>query len=610
MNAPDIIANVARGSHREPAGQILGTERTGIAAALWTHRVDDVQEVGSQPDPSYHIICLPQSPYFAEMRLDGRSAFAKRVHQGNVCIVNAGLSANVIQKGRWCALQLYVPKRIIEDFVETEGLASQSQSVELIDPRCSSDALMKRIGLDVLSEMRDDAPLSRLRLDTLGQDLAIHLLRRHSNLAGSRSMARSPARGGLASWQVRLVGDAMVASMEHGEHEASLADLAQLVGLSANHFCRSFGSLDRTAASSLDDGAAHRAGEGTYGGSPHQPDRGGVGGRLRQSECVWEGVRSGRRDNPVGVAPGVAVVSATNMIGNVARGWNRDPSGQVFGANRAGVSAALWTHNADDVQELWAEPDIGCHIVTLTDTSIQYDMFIDGRMTFSRHGQSGHGQIVRAGERPRAIVSGPWRVLHMYLPSGVLGSVAALWGASAFELLDPACTHSAAIERVGREVIHEMRLGDPVSRLRVDILGQELAIQLLRNHSSLVGTRAVSRVQARGGLAPWQARLVCEAMVASMDGGEKEVGLADLALLVDLSANHFCRAFAQSTGRPPHRWMTERRIERAKAMMSDPRVGLTEVALAVGYANQSAFGRVFRRLVGTTPSEWRRDVRR
>jgi AraC family transcriptional regulator len=86
------------------------------------------------------------------------------------------------------------------------------------------------------------------------------------------------------------------------------------------------------------------------------------------------------------------------------------------------------------------------------------------------------------------------------------------------------------------------------------------------------------------------------------------VSLAELAALVGLSPHHFCRAFAGSTGQPPHRWLVERRIEVAQQMIAAaPQIGLTEVALAVGYGSQSAFGAAFRRVTGTTPRAWRKE---
>jgi AraC family transcriptional regulator len=87
----------------------------------------------------------------------------------------------------------------------------------------------------------------------------------------------------------------------------------------------------------------------------------------------------------------------------------------------------------------------------------------------------------------------------------------------------------------------------------------------------------------------------------------RAVALEELAALVGLSEHHFCTAFRRSTGLPPHRWLTARRMERAKALMRAGGTGLTEIALEVGYGSQSAFGAAFRRTVGVTPSAWRRS---
>ena len=62
--------------------------------------------------------------------------------------------------------------------------------------------------------------------------------------------------------------------------------------------------------------------------------------------------------------------------------------------------------------------------------------------------------------------------------------------------------------------------------------------------------------KARGGLAPWQESRAKEAMDAGLD---KEMTIAQLAYDCSLSASQFARAFRQSTGCPPHRWL--RRIE-------------------------------------------------
>jgi AraC family transcriptional regulator len=121
--------------------------------------------------------------------------------------------------------------------------------------------------------------------------------------------------------------------------------------------------------------------------------------------------------------------------------------------------------------------------------------------------------------------------------------------------------------------------------------------------------RAVGRpASARGGagLAPWQLARTQAYMLDHMDA---RAGLAEVAALVGLSPSHFCTAFRRSTGLPPRAWLARARIERAKGLLADPRLSITEVAQAVAYAGQSAFGAAFRRLTGSTPRSARRLVR-
>ncbi len=74
-----------------------------------------------------------------------------------------------------------------------------------------------------------------------------------------------------------------------------------------------------------------------------------------------------------------------------------------------------------------------------------------------------------------------------------------------------------------------------------------------------------------------------------------------------LSVSHFARAFKETTGLPPHRWLIRRRVEVAEALLRNSRMSLTEVALTCGFADQSHFTRVFSRVVGISPGAWRRN---
>ena len=88
----------------------------------------------------------------------------------------------------------------------------------------------------------------------------------------------------------------------------------------------------------------------------------------------------------------------------------------------------------------------------------------------------------------------------------------------------------------------------------------------------------------------------------------EQIPLATLARLVRLSAFHFCRAFKQSFGVPPHRYHTNRRIEQAKVMLAARKYSVTEVGLTLGFSETSSFTAVFRKITGQTPSRYYRDL--
>jgi AraC family transcriptional regulator len=107
----------------------------------------------------------------------------------------------------------------------------------------------------------------------------------------------------------------------------------------------------------------------------------------------------------------------------------------------------------------------------------------------------------------------------------------------------------------------------------------------------------------RGGLAPWQERRAKELMSTHLG---REISLAFVAGECKLSVSHFARSFKQCTGKPPHRWLLENRVEKAKEFLIDAELPLAEIALECGFSDQSHFTRVFSRIAGTSPGTWQR----
>jgi AraC family transcriptional regulator len=108
----------------------------------------------------------------------------------------------------------------------------------------------------------------------------------------------------------------------------------------------------------------------------------------------------------------------------------------------------------------------------------------------------------------------------------------------------------------------------------------------------------------RGGLASWQMRIVTQHIEEHV--GE-QISLSTLAKLARLSPAHFCRAFKQSFGVPPHEYHVQRRIEKAKALLAERNASVTDVGFALGYSHTSSFSVAFRKIIGRSPREFRRD---
>ncbi len=110
----------------------------------------------------------------------------------------------------------------------------------------------------------------------------------------------------------------------------------------------------------------------------------------------------------------------------------------------------------------------------------------------------------------------------------------------------------------------------------------------------------------RGGLAPGALRRVREHIEQNLTG---ELRGEELASIASLSVAHFNRAFRQSTGRSPHRYVMERRVAVASELVRTTTRALAEVALEAGFSDQSHFSRIYAALTGETPSAYRRRYR-
>ena len=94
-------------------------------------------------------------------------------------------------------------------------------------------------------------------------------------------------------------------------------------------------------------------------------------------------------------------------------------------------------------------------------------------------------------------------------------------------------------------------------------------------------------------------------MAWALDHLDEELTLSTLAAKAHLSTRTLSRRFEAETGRGALQWITERRVERARALLEETPMSVTEVAFATGFGSLASFRRQFTRLTGATPSAYR-----
>lgn len=165
-----------------------------------------------------------------------------------------------------------------------------------------------------------------------------------------------------------------------------------------------------------------------------------------------------------------------------------------------------------------------------------------------------------------------------------------------FGELHQATQSDAAVIRIVAQIWAESKQADPFTSLATE----GLVLQLVSRLIQLKGLKAKNRVT---GLADWQVRRVTDYVLANMD---EEITLSKLSQLFNLCPQYFCTAFALTVGQPPYRWLRMLRIERAKALLTDRKLNMNDIAFSIGFSSQSSFSTAFRKATGMTPSSYRR----
>jgi AraC family transcriptional regulator len=167
------------------------------------------------------------------------------------------------------------------------------------------------------------------------------------------------------------------------------------------------------------------------------------------------------------------------------------------------------------------------------------------------------------------------------------------------ELRSTGHLEDARVRALVAAVNAERAAGFPSGRVFLDSVEQAIAAALVGRHA--VRDRPV-RVHI-GGLTPAQLRRVTELVDAKIEAG---LSLREMAESVELSTAHFARMFRKSTGQCPHQFVLRHKVDRAREMLRAADARVLDVAVACGFRTQQHFARIFRRMCGASPTEYRR----
>jgi len=290
--------------------------------------------------------------------------------------------------------------------------------------------------------------------------------------------------------------------------------------------------------------------------------------------------------------------------GLASRFWLETPKSHVTRSLKRGVLAVTQIKSAFPTPE--PSQSIGydeAYLVGLMVGDVpDHELWQDGRPAKTPAFRAGDTALFDLRRDPISYTRTAHHSLHFYLPRTALTELAERSGTRFGGELSYrfATGHDDPIVRqLGGALLLALEDGDASDGFYLDHILNAVAAHVLRHYGD---TGPGAKRIINGGLTPRQLRRAKELMRAHLGG---DILLSQLAEACGLSVTHFARAFRQSTGTSPHRWLLDLRIERAMGLLLEDQA-LSDVALNCGFADQSHFTRTFTKHTGISPGRWRR----
>jgi AraC family transcriptional regulator len=203
--------------------------------------------------------------------------------------------------------------------------------------------------------------------------------------------------------------------------------------------------------------------------------------------------------------------------------------------------------------------------------------------------------------------SGNWdhavKGLVLQIDQQFLTSIAGGTSRGKLELRPNLCIMDPVIFNLSLYLLNDGAKQQPYGTAYGEAIATALAAQLVRHYSE-IPDEEISRRFSRTDLGKQTLARVLDYLNINL--GE-DIAISRLAHLAGMEPYQFVRAFKRTMGMTPHRYIVESRIEIAKRQLRTSKLSITSVALEVGFATPNHFSSVFRKLVGTSPSLYRRS---
>lgn len=265
------------------------------------------------------------------------------------------------------------------------------------------------------------------------------------------------------------------------------------------------------------------------------------------------------------------------------------------------VTRACYDSNDLPPGEIIPTQDAFSVIVQLRDFA-SHRLWRNGRVVHSDGYATGALAITHLGDEWRCHHRSPFDNVRFHLPRVTIEEFARENGGRSVTILEnPDKAVDAVVLNLARSLLPALSSPNKANGLFIEQVVLAIQAHILQKYGERFQPHRI------GGLARWQERRAKEFLAANICS---DISIADVAAQCNLSRSYFIKAFREATGRTPHRWLLELKIEKAKALLLGPLVSLPQIAIACGFADQAHMTRVFTSIMGIPPAKWRRQFRR